>query len=282
MKEYAAFSALATTILIIASLMTCALAGDLFQHHDDHDRDHDNHVDNHHHFHKHVNGHHHDDHRCATAEPTLRDEVIDQLRFRHAFAHASDRQRRQLQIQCDDLCDQCIEIETYLHLITGNVTGFGPLIPHPTDAVLTLLNDDNAAGIILEDLSTQDDIKALFRANIDVVNQAFQGTPFRFRFVEEATTTTLSNDWSNNATLYQGEMSNALGQGDLQKLDVFVAWSLRQLSSSSPGRVLGVASLPGAQLAGQGDCVIMRYDVLKDGGLAQNDHGYTLVHEIGT
>lgn len=101
---------------------------DLFQehhhkNHDGHDHDHDDND--------------HEDHRCATEHPSLREELIDNMRFKQAFGDDDDdannldysgrrgRRQRHLQTKCDEVCDQCIEIETYLHLIEGNVTGFG-------------------------------------------------------------------------------------------------------------------------------------------------------------
>ena len=219
--------------------------------------------------------HHHgaDDHRCATAEPQLRDQLVERLRFQGAFGGRENR--RLLLTDCNQLCDQCIEIEVNLHLILGNVTGFGVLVPHPTDVVLDLLNGRPGSR---QDLSTAQDIVALFEDNIAVVNRAYQGTPFRFRFTPEGTTTTVNNDWSNGAVESQQEIGRALGSRDLRKLDVFVAWSLQE---SESGRVLGIATLPAAQLAGEGDGVILRYDVLTGGGLFRSDYGHTLTHEIG-
>lgn len=232
--------------------------------------------------HAHAHHHHHhddsDDHRCATAEPTLRGELVERLRFQGAFdeSHRPEH-RRLLETDCDRLCDQCIEIGVNLHLILGNITGFGVLVPHPTDVVLDILNDRTDSR---RDLSTQQDIVAMFEENIAVVNRAFRGTPFRFRFNDpDATTATVNNDWSNDAVEFQREMSQALGSRDLRTLDVFVAWNLR--TTGTGGRVLGIATLPAAQLAGQGDGVIVRYDVLTGGGLGDNDVGHTLTHEIG-
>lgn len=237
----------------------------------------------HHHHHHHGDlfaAAHYEDHgsrhrHCATPVPNLRDELVDQLRFREAFEH-NDARRRKLQTSCDTICEQCIEIDVHLHLIQANVTGLGIIFPHPTRPVLRWLNGDDT--ISLDDFSTQDQILDLFRENIVVANDAFVGSPFRFRFVPERTTVTINNDWSNDAVDYRQEMSQAVGSNDLRVLDVFVAWNLQQRDD---GLVLGIAALPAAQIAGQGDGLVLRYDVLAGGGLTDNDYGYTFVHEIG-
>jgi hypothetical protein len=228
--------------------------------------------------HEHTHEHTHDE-RCATREPTLREELLEQMRFQAFAASHSDKddgdRRHLVTASCEELCDQCIEIETHLHLIEANV-GFGAFIPHPTATVARLLNDPTSVSA--NEFTTPDELTTLFQANIAVVNDAFVGTPFRFRFVPEGTTRTVNNDWSNNAVDFQADMSRAVGVGDLQVLDVFWAFNLQ---STQGGIILGIASLPAAQIAGEGDSILMRYDVITNGGLAQNDLGYTMVHEIG-
>lgn len=260
----------------VALLSRCVVVARSQARHDDHHQ---------HHHHKRELSSPHGDHRCATPAPNLRDELVDQLRFRGAFdpKHVpSSKGRRQLQTtDCSDLCDQCIEIETHLHLIQGNVTGLGVIFPHPTETVFNRLGGDTTIG--QDDFSTRQQIINLFRANMAVANEAFGGTPFAFRFVPERTTVTVNNDWSNYAIDYRQEMSRAVGSGNLRQLDVFVVWTVGTNSSesSSTGTILGIASLPGAQIAGEGDGLVVRYDVLTGGGLNRNDLGYTLVHEMG-
>lgn len=260
-KTFHVFGGLA---MALQSLHAVTAHGDHHHHHDDGDL-----------FAAHNDqGSHHHRH-CATPVPNLRDELVDQLRFRGAFEH-NDARRRKLQTTCDTICEQCIEIDVHLHLIQANQTGLGIIFPHPTLTVLRYLNGDDTIG--LDDLSTQDQIVDLFRDNMAVANEAFAGTPFRFRFVPERTTVTVNNDWSNDALDFRQEMSQEVGSNDLRILDVFVAWNLQQRDG---GLVLGVAALPAAQLAGQGDGLVLRYDVLAGGGLTDNDFGYTFVHEIG-
>jgi hypothetical protein len=233
--------------------------------------------------HDNVQHEHTHDERCATREPTLREELLEQMRFQaFAASHSrsnnsnDDNDRRHLvTASCEELCDQCIEIETHLHLIEANV-GFGAFIPHPTATVDRLLNDPTSVSA--NEFTTPDELTTLFQANMAVVNDAFVGTPFRFRFVPEGTTRTVNNDWSIGAVDFRADMSRAVSVGDLKVLDVFWAYNLQ---STEGGVILGIASLPAAQIAGEGDGILMRYDVITNGGLAQNDLGYTMVHEIG-
>ena len=60
-------------------------------------------------------GHSHDDDElCGTEVPPLEEELINQIRL---DTFHKRRRERGLQLEsCHDLCDQCIEIETYLHI----------------------------------------------------------------------------------------------------------------------------------------------------------------------
>ena len=92
-------------------------------------------------FHDHDHHHHHGDDNddfCGFQVPSVQQEIFHQLRV-DAFQTMTDgthERRRNLQTKsCDELCNQCIEIEVYLHLIATNL-GFGPVLPHPPSAVL--------------------------------------------------------------------------------------------------------------------------------------------------
>eukprot|EP00977_Amphora_coffeiformis_P009504 scaffold2193_cov171-Amphora_coffeaeformis.AAC.10 len=258
--------------LVAGFPLTCSTTPSLLQlvgAHSHHDQK-DNHHDKHH-------------HRCATAEPTLRDQLFERLRFDGAFGKKNNRRRNNnrrvlFETDCTQLCNQCIEIGVNLHLIGWDVQGeVEPFIPHPTDTLLAFVGGTASR----QDLSTADDIIALFQANVGVVNRAFEGTPFRFTFTPSTTTTTANNEWSFNATDFVADMSRALGSGDLRQLDVFVVWSLVEQTIDSTSVVLGQASYSSLQLADEGDGVLLRYDTLTGGGLAPLDYGYTLTHEIG-
>ena len=223
--------------------------------------------------------HDHDGEFCGTEVPTLQEEARNQARV-DAFQVVTDgnyiRRRKLATESCHELCDQCIEIETYLHMIGTDLAGIGPIIPHPTSVYESA--KENIASVTMEDFSTRDNIEAMFEDNIDVINNAFTGTPFRFKFIRQATTRTINANWVEDATEHMGEMSRILGNNDLRKLDVFLTATLR---SGAAGEILGTATLPGSQQAGKGDGVYLRYDVLPNGGRSKNDMGYALVHEVG-
>jgi hypothetical protein len=229
-----------------ASALTWSLASCLSHAHDS-DGDH-------HHSHRHLEQpappHVHDE-RCATREPTLRDELLEQVRLQ-TFAGDNNNARRHLvTASCEELCDQCIEIETHLHLIEADI-GFGAFIPHPTDTVARLLSDPTSVSPA--EFTTPAEMIALFESNMAVVNDAFRGTPFRFRFdAATSTTRTVNNEWSNDAVDFQADMSRDVGVGDLQVLDVFWAFNLQ---STDSGTILGIASLPAAQINGEGDSYV--------------------------
>eukprot|EP00977_Amphora_coffeiformis_P009522 scaffold2193_cov171-Amphora_coffeaeformis.AAC.28 len=226
------------------------------------------------------NSHHdHDGQFCGTEVPTLEEEAVNQARV-DAFQAVTDgnyvRRRKLATESCHELCDQCIEIETYLHMIGTDLPGVGPVIPHPTSVYQSA--KENIASVTIEDFSTKEHVEAMFEENIQVLNKAFTGTPFRFRFVRQATTRTTNTNWVEDAAEHMEEMSRTLGNNDLRKMDVYLSATLR---SGSAGEVLGTATLPGSQQAGKGDGVYLRYDVLPSGGRPKNDMGYALVHEVG-
>ena len=94
---------------------------------------------------------------CGTPPPLRRQELVDHVRLQHAFEGPRQLQRG---TRCSEICERCVEIKVYLHLIEGDVTGYGPLIPHPTDAVLDLLEGDKK--ITSRDFSTEQDVVAMF------------------------------------------------------------------------------------------------------------------------
>lgn len=219
--------------------------------------------------------------RCGFRVPNLMETAVADIRT-EATLVGSGRPKRQehrrIQIQtCDQLCDQCIEIDVNLHMTSIVVGQTLNLIPHPTDIVNRINQGGTAPGI--DQFSTPQEIGAIFQANIDVVNQAYSGTPFRFRFAQERTTVTENTAWAYSLQDYQTGISALVGSGDLTQLDVFLGFSLG--SSEGDRDALGLASTPAFQRAGTGDGVFLRYDVLTGGGMEGLDGGFTLVHEIG-
>lgn len=246
----------------------------------DHPHEHDEHM----HFqdHRHLLDH---GHRCGTADPTRQQAATEEVRMKARLDGKNNNNRhvRQLALQtCDQLANQGrnIVIPANLHLTTVSVeVGNGrmiELIPHPLESVSRLLDGDET--LTPSDFSSQADIEQFFAENLNIVNAAFQGTPFRF--TKGTTTRTMNTRWSLDVGAYMPDLSALVGSYDLRELDVFLGVQLFA-NRTEGGVALGVARLAGSQLAGKGDGVAMRYDVLAGGGLTSADLGYTLVHEIG-
>lgn len=224
---------------------------------------------------------------CGTQPLTLTEERIQSLRLQafrnytsshrqHAQDHKDDntiRNRRLLPTSCDELCDQCIDIQVRLNLLVME-TAQGPIVPHPSRTMDLLFS---GATVAVSDFSTNEEIAELFEDNLSIVNDSYQGTPFRFSW--DGNINFAIGDVTFNAFEYRDTISAAIGSGDLRILDVFVAYNAHALPDVT---VFGVATMGSAQTEGTGDGVYVRYDVLAGGGAPENrDLGYTLVHEIG-
>ena len=251
----------------------------------------------HHHFHdeEHAHRHHRDgddeeghDHQnhhhgdwCGTKHLSLQEEQMQQLRvqaFRHHTSPNGGENRRLLPQTCQELCDQCVEIQVRLNLLILETDDHGPRAPHPTNLVNQLQKRD-WSNVQWDKFSTPDDVAVLFEGNMKILNSAFSETPFRFA-------------WDGEYKLGVGEaifgafddradVSAVMGSDDLRILDVFVAYQLTHQRGS--GLMLGFATPASLQEKGRGDGVYLRYDVLKGGGMdyAGLDLGYVMVHEVG-
>ena len=225
--------------------------------------------DHHDHHHHHQHGDADNALPCALRDPTIAESLSDRVRIK-SFQEGASR-RRLIAETCEELCDQCIEIPINLHLMTIPLLT-GPIIPHPTDVYQEWTN---GGSVSVDDFSTPEEIQELFLENVDVLNKAYKGTPFRFAL--KKTSQSYRLDWNREADEVFKDMSAILGTNDPKELDVFLALELTQ-----SGRFyLGFASNAAAQETRKGDGVFMRYDTLTDGGLQGNDKGYILVHETG-
>lgn len=222
-------------------------------------------------------GHAHDEHSCGMEIPSLREELGNQIRIDalRTMTDGTHGGRRKLSTTtCHSLCDQCIEVKTFLHII-GTDLGFGPILPHPTDTYELAL--DNITLVEPDDFSSEEKVVAMFRNNMRVVNKAFRGTPFRFKFMRRHITRTNRPEYSDASADHKMELGRLVGNKNLMKMDVYVSASVRQ---SERGVVLGTSTLPGSHSNGKVDGIYIRFDTLTGGGRARNDLGYTLVHEI--
>lgn len=230
-------------------------------------------------------GHDHHDDWCGSKHLSLQEEQMQQLRieaFRHYTSfdpqHQGDgNQRRLLPTACEELCDQCIEIQIRLNLLVVE-TDDGPRVPHPFSAVQQLQQNDWST-VDWGEFSSPDEITVLFEKNMKVLNSAFAGTPFNFTWDGEYSLGS-GDQWTFSAFEHRAEISSELGSDDLRVLDVFVA---NQPALSQSGFILGMATPASLQEKGRGDGVYVRYDVLTGGGLEHGglDLGYVLVHEVG-
>lgn len=187
------------------------------------------------------------------------------------------RQLRPLET-CETLNDQRIEIAVNLHL-TSFMSGTTEHFAHPTPSFQRYLQGDPT--LTDADFSSLEDIKDMFEKNLIVLNQnAFAETPFKFKWVQ--TTVTSGINIVQAVANYTNGFSQSVGSGDLRVLDVFCGYALGGTDDASdPINALDSATFPAAQRAGQGDGVYLRYDALTDGGNADYDLGYALVHGVG-
>ena len=95
------------------------------------------------------------------------------------------------------------------------------VIPHPPDSVerVNQTRTGRSQPLRKSSFSTKADIIEMFRLNMELVNDAFVGTPFIFSFVEEKTTLTQNNTWAEEVAKYEIEVGAAVGSGDLKVLD---------------------------------------------------------------
>lgn len=231
--------------------------------------------DDHDHKHKHdKQDYHHDlvagEHRCGTPAPTLKEERIEKVRTTAFRTHSSgqgDTNRRLLPTSCDEMCDdQCITIQVRLNLLCLE-TNVGPIVPHPTAVADAALR---GAPFYRNNFSSPKDIAASFGQNMQVLNQAFNGTPFGFEW-DGTWQIGVSTGATTKAFENRGQASQVMGSGDVRVLDVFLGFALLNLDDG--GTILGLATPAAAQTDGTGDGVYLRYDVLPNGGFPDNDLG---------
>ena len=198
---------------------------------------------------------------------------------RHHHHHSKHNLLRQLQptSTCEDLCKQCIEIDTKFHLmVLSNSTG-GYAMPHPTETVLRLPEDDT---LTLENFTSVEEYLPFVEEQMIVLNQAYADTPFRFKYIGWDRSNLL--DWLLWPMDHRREMTDLIGQKDPTKLDVFVSFQVESQYSQLRDR-FGFADFPSHQYT-SGDGIYVRADVLPGAGggaFGLWHEGYTVVHEVG-
>jgi hypothetical protein len=165
----------------------------------------------------------------------------------------------------------------------------GFVLPHPTGAVpasYPLSSSIVIAADQVGDFTTVDDLMSMIDRQMEILNESYANTPFRFKHMNRDDPSVATNtDWTYYADDYRQEMSRALGRGDLKTLNVYLAFGvsgrLSQFLLDDNVVVVAYAKFPSNQLDGEGDGILQRYDSLPGGGFDGVSSGYTLVHEVG-
>jgi len=224
--------------------------------------------------HSHDHGYHHrhlhdenDGHGigCGAKAPTRESLVRDEARLNHIQGRPGRRNERRTQFaSCNDIEPNSIEIKTYFHFMAIPLSDLPDqfVIPHPTEVAL-------AKGA-LEDYTTYNEMIEMCQRQVEIMNNAFQGTPFYYTFQPNPSVST-NLDFTNNPMDHQNEMREEFGVKDPTALNIYLSFALGSQHRDTRG-YLGVADFPSFQLKGDG--LFMRYDILPQGGFPSNDDGY--------
>ena len=205
---------------------------------------------------------HNHPHACAHKGLDKEQAMIETARVEAAVAkqktQSTYHRQRHLQMglltdNCTEIvkaCRHCISIKMNLHLTTFNRSGY-ELIPHPTQTIIAM---NQGQSLTVNDFSSITTIQQLFADNIEVVNNAFEETPFSF--VWDPLDTTVSNNatWVDAIAAHQADISAAVGSGDLRQLDVFLGFRVTDPRVSGQNST-GMASFASVQRAGVGEYV---------------------------
>jgi len=124
-----------------------------------------------------------------------------------------------------------------------------------------------------QDFSSVEYFQSLMPVQMEVLNQAYNSTPFKFVHANADTPSTAVNaDWTTAPVDNRLTIFEALSMGELDSVNVFLHSALPDL--------IGLAVFPSEQLV-TGDVILMLFSTMPGAGLPNNDAGYTLVHEMG-
>lgn len=183
---------------------------------------------------------------------------------------------------CDELCKQCITVETYFHLIALPTPGRNFILPHPTSSVMS-------SNWTVKSFTTVETMNTLIDKQMVVINKVYSKSPFQFNHTNRNTPSIISNGfYANYSYDYVQEISSRYGRGDLTTLNVFLVYSIGSQNDTMlagvdnvDGSTVAFSSFPSFQQENSGDGIFLRYDCLLNGGYDGTDRGFTLVHEIG-
>jgi hypothetical protein len=134
-----------------------------------------------------------------------------------------------------------------------------------------------------ENFTSVDAMLGAIDAQIDVLNEHFEDTPFYFTLMDHGTPSVTANtNWSRFAWDEQFDIGEALHTGNLSTLNLYVVYSVEGREAAEANVTLAAfAQFPSYQFEGLADGIFLRYDTLPGGGLTFNDLGITAVHEAG-
>lgn len=130
-------------------------------------------------------------------------------------------------------------------------------------------------NLTLEDFSSVEGFQALIPVQMEILNQGFNNTPFKFVHANpDLPSTAINADWTTEPSGNRLAIFEALSMGGLDSVNVF-------LHAADPlDPTIGQAVFPSEQLV-TGDGILMLFSTMPGAGLPNNDAGYTLVHEMG-
>ena len=164
------------------------------------------------------------------------------------------RKRRAETPACRDLCQGCIEIPIFFHILGFPIVdGSGQqvsVIPFPPQAVLGILNQTQ--GLSTDLFMSMDSLLVSLEAQMAVINLAFHDTPFRFLHANKKSPTIANKpQWTQYLLDHTREVKDAVGTDDPKVLDVFVAYELASSEDFSEEdeawTLAGYGTFPGYQ-----------------------------------
>lgn len=180
--------------------------------------------------------------RNGALDMTPFEREFDRRRMASLFSK-NQEERRLLVASCEELCKQCIEIDVYFHLsgyrVDKNNASSAWMIPHPTDEFRRYRDQlrnrtDNRVFPEVEPgrFSSVADIYPLIEANMELLNNLYANTPFRFRWVNNDPSTATVGIQNNFAFFYAGnshrsnDYAAAMHQGDSRTLNVYLVYRI--------------------------------------------------------
>ncbi|CAB9502047.1 Extracellular metalloprotease [Seminavis robusta] len=240
---------------------------------------------------------------CGTRDLTAFERQLDLQRMTALFGSPSDHQGRKLALPpCEELCKQCIEIDTYFHLsgypLDNQNESSAWVIPHPSDEFRMLRQELRNKTINNEDIdisspgrfSTVHDIYQLIQDTVNVINTRYADSPFKFNWMNSDPANSTVHVRNSFAFVYAGNVyksndyATQAHQGDRRTLNVYLNYRIcghMFIWQETNCLTIGAATNPSYQLDRTSDGIYLAYDTLTGGGLENYDTGISLVHEIG-